>query len=178
MSAHARLRAETRFAHDRVDALFGGHDLADPQDYTRFLAAQAAAFLPVEAALDAAGAGRLFPHWTAHRRGMLLRADLADLRAPLPEPVEPPRFDDDPAIAGGVYVLEGSRLGGTMLRRSVPAHLPRRFLDAPQEPGAWRRVLQRLDGILDDADRIDRAVVAASRTFDCFAAAGRLSGGL
>ena len=56
MKARAFLRAQTADAHARVDAAFSRFDLASQEGYADFLAAQAAAFLPVEQALDEAGA--------------------------------------------------------------------------------------------------------------------------
>ena len=56
MSARAALKRATADAHERVDLLFSGLKLEDPRDYRRFLVAQAAAHLPVEQALDDAGA--------------------------------------------------------------------------------------------------------------------------
>lgn len=165
------LRAATRGAHDRVDALFSDYDLSEPADYGHFLTAQAAAFLPVERALDAAGAADLFPDWTQRRRASLLSADLDELGIPLPAPVALPPYATPGAIAGAAYVLEGSRLGGAMLARSVGHRLPRRFLSSPTPPGHWRQFLARLEQVLEtDVDR-DHAFLSARQVFDLFASA-------
>jgi len=58
-------------------------------------------------------------------------------------------------------VLEGSRLGGAVLARRVPAELPRAFLGATHPPGAWRELLAR----------IDRCGLAPQVQGDCTAAA-------
>lgn len=172
MTARALLRAATAAEHDRVDRLFGALDLADPADYRRFLAAQAAAYLPVEAAIDAAGGARLLADWPARRRGALLRRDLAALAVPVPAPEPPPDLAGDAATLGAIYVLEGSRLGGALLRRGLPAGAPEAFLAAPQPPGGWRKLLELLDDCLYETARVESAVGAARRTFHCFEAGG------
>lgn len=164
------LRAATRGAHDRVDALFSGFDLARAGDYRRFLAAQAVAFLPAEAALDAAGAGELFPGWNDARRAPLLTADLAELGLAAPVGAAP-AVGSPAAIAGAVYVLEGSRLGGALLARRVAAGLPRRFLSASQPAGAWRAFLARLEQLLTTDVERREAVASANGMFNLFAAA-------
>lgn len=56
LSGRTALRDATGESHDRVDAVFSAIDLSNLTQYGRFLTAQAAAHLPVEQALDAAGA--------------------------------------------------------------------------------------------------------------------------
>ncbi|HEY7808945.1 MAG TPA: biliverdin-producing heme oxygenase [Allosphingosinicella sp.] len=173
MSARAALRAGTAAEHERVDSLFGALDLSRPPDYALFLQAQAAAFLPTEAALDTAGAEALLPDWPERRRSELVLRDLAalGLEAPSPEPV--PALSGTPAILGTVYVLEGSRLGGALLRRSVPPEEPQAFLSAPQPRGGWRKLLETLDHYLYETAAIEAALRAARRTFESFEAGGR-----
>lgn len=172
MSARAALRAATAPDHEKVDAAFARFDLGSADGYRRFLAAQAGGFLPVEAALDAAGAGAVIPDWAARRRGDLLRADLADLSVTPPEPFGPvPHFHDKAPLLGATYVLEGSRLGGALLKRSVPLDLPRRFLDASQDAGSWRRLLKLLDEFLIRPNDLAAAIASAKEVFACFARA-------
>jgi heme oxygenase (biliverdin-IX-beta and delta-forming) len=167
--ARAALFEGTRADHEALDALFAGFDLADAGGYARFLAAHAEAGLPVEAALD--GAGALLPDWPARRRGAALTADLGELGQPFAiEAV--PSLTDPAAIAGAVYVLEGSRLGGRVLARGVGPGLPTRYLDAHQEHGAWADLLTRLELLLDDESRRARAVESARAVFARFAEAG------
>jgi heme oxygenase len=173
VKARAALRAGTAAEHERVDRLFGTLDLSRPDDYRLFLSAQAAAFLPVEAALDAAGAEALVADWPARRRSSLLRNDLAALAAPLPALEPAPALRGVPEILGALYVLEGSRLGGAMLRRGVAAGAPQAFLAAPQSRGAWRKLLETLDHYLYETASIDAAVGAARRVFQSFEAGGR-----
>jgi heme oxygenase len=173
LSARRALRAGTRAEHERVDRLFGGLDLATSRGYRLFLAAQAAAYLPMEAALERAGVAAILPDWPERRRSQLLRDDLADLGAPLPSPETVPGLDGAPAILGAVYVLEGSRLGGAMLRQALAPAAPQSFLRHPQAPGAWRKLLETLDQSLYETAALDAALRSARAVFGCFEAGGR-----
>lgn len=171
--ARALLRSATEDAHARVDAAFGRFDLGTRAGYRTFLLAQAAAHLPVEEALDSADAGGVIPDWPARRRAGLLRADLAALDAPVPDRGDIAVPDDAASIAGMVYVLEGSRLGGAMLRTRVAPGSPLGFLAAPAPPGSWRALLARLDEVLADPPARERATGAARATFALFEEAAR-----
>ncbi|SMF77034.1 biliverdin-producing heme oxygenase [Allosphingosinicella indica] len=171
MSTRAALRARTAEEHERVDALFGRFDLASEDGYRGFLAAQAGAFLPIEEALDAAGIGDLVPDWHERRRGDALRADLSRLGVAIPDGAHPV-FAGEADVLGALYVLEGSRLGGSLLKKSIQADFPRAFLDAPQPPGAWRKLLALIDVTLNRPDQTDRAVEAACMVFGAFESSG------
>jgi heme oxygenase len=172
VSARAALRAGTADAHERVDGLFSRLDLARPEHYRLFLLAQAAAHLPIEAALDAAGAGALLDDWPSRRRARLLIADLEDMGLAPPPPLTPPPFLTDAGKFGAIYVLEGSRLGGSLLRKGLPPTAPTRFLAAPQVPGAWRKLLAKLDEALYETRQGEAAIDTARQVFERFEAAG------
>ena len=174
MSARAALRAGTAAEHDRVDRLFSRLNLALEEDYRRFLLAQAAALLPIEERLDAGGTAELVPDWGSRRRADLLRADLAALGADEPFLIPPPPLQSPAAQLGAVYVLEGSRLGGAVLKRGLSETAPRRFLSAPQNKGSWRKLLEILDKCLYRSDRLDAAMIAAKEVFQNFEAGGQL----
>lgn len=171
-SARAALRAATAAYHDRVDAVFSRADLADPDSYGRFLQAQAGAYLPVEAALERAGAAAVVPDWPMRRRAAALRADLAALGLAAPEDMPDITFGDAAAVLGGIYVLEGSRLGGALLARSVPDTFPKAFLASGDSAG-WRRLLQIIEHTLISADVHTSAVESATRVFMLFESSGR-----
>jgi heme oxygenase (biliverdin-IX-beta and delta-forming) len=171
--SHRALRDATAAAHEQVDRTFAGFDLASRPGYAGFLAAQAEALLPIEAALDAAPPTPLLDDWAQRRRGALLCDDLADLDAPAPAPASPPPAPTGAALAGTLYVLEGSRLGGRFLARSVPPAFPRRFLDADQPVGGWRGLLDRIDTILYEPVELQRAIDAALRVFAAYEQSGR-----
>lgn len=172
-NARSTLRSLTHDNHGVVDGLFSGFDLATDDGYRAFLTAQANAFLPLEDALDAADIARLVPDWADRRRGPLLRADLADLGAQPLVPVPAPPLPNDAALLGAVYVLEGSRLGGQLIRRGLPDGAPNRFLSAQARPGAWRELTDRIDAGLPTADQQAQAVETARLVFDNFATAAR-----
>jgi heme oxygenase len=166
------LRAATAPAHERLDSLYSRLDLARAADYARFLTGHAAAFLPIEAALVKAGADNLIPGWSDDRRGAALQADLAALGLALPAPHSAPVFASDAAVLGGLYVLEGSRLGGAVLARSVPAGAPNAFLK-PSPASTWRAFTALLDARLASAAALDEAAAAASAVFGVFEACAR-----
>lgn len=173
MSARALLRSGTAEEHQRVDALFIRFDLGDIFDYTRFIRGQAAAFLPLEARLDAAGASAVVPDWDDRRRAHLLRQDLAALGEPVPATPADLSPMSEAERLGAIYVLEGSRLGGRYLLRSLPEAFPRRFLSAQQAPGAWRKLLELIDGRLYGAGDQALALAAAQAAFELFERAGQ-----
>lgn len=168
MSAHQRLRSETRAAHERVDARFASLDLKNLDDYRRFVGLHAAAFLPVERALTEAGAARLVPDWDAMRRTPELVADLEALGMAIPADTGGPTFPDEASMLGGIYVLEGSRLGGAVLRKTVDPAFPHRFLAHPQPPGRWRGLVALLERNLYESVQVDSAVKAALGVFAYF----------
>lgn len=172
ITARGALRAATHEQHDRVDRLYSQIRLDDRDDYGAFLGAQAAAHIPVEQALVEAGVGAIVPDWDIRQRGDLVRADLAVLGLPVPDPAGPIVFSDEAAVLGGLYVLEGSRLGGTMLRRLVPADFPTRFLGGV-DSAAWRSLLQMLDVRLDTGLKRSAAVAAARNVFALFETSGQ-----
>ena len=167
MNARGLLRSETREAHEALDAHFSQFDLSDARDYGAFLLAHAAAFLPIEEALTEAGAARLFPEWDGMVRAGWLVRDLEALGLEMPAPIAPPAFDSDAAIVGGAYVLEGSRLGGTVLRKAVGADLPHDYLS--HDPSLrWPEFVAQIERILkNDVDR-SQAVASANAVFACF----------
>ena len=170
---HKALRAGTAEAHDRVDAAFAAFDLADRESYATFLRAHAEVVLPLEATLPGE---RIVPDWEERKRSALLKEDLAFLR-PLGHPRESGgddwALDTDPAIAGALYVLEGSRLGGRFLSRQVPRDFPRAYLDANQPPEKWRNLLDRCDAMLYQPAALQSALDAAHIVFAAFERSAR-----
>ncbi len=170
--ARQSLRAATAADHERIDRAFSAFDLTRRDDYARFLRAQAAAFLPVEAAIDAANPIDWVPDWPARRRSAALLADL-DALGNAPPPTAPRHlFRNREEILGAIYVLEGSRLGGRMLARSVPAGFPRAFI-AANDTGLWRTLIELLDKLLISDDQRIAAARSARNVFAMFEAGAR-----
>lgn len=167
-AAHKLLREGTADYHARVDASFGSLDLSSVAGYRDFLTAQARAFLPIEEALDLAGAAKLLPDWPQRKRGNALIADLNCLKVHIPKPCTVPKVDSPAAIWGQVYVLEGSRLGGKMLRNSLNQNMPQAFLGHHAGRGAWRDLLDRIDRSLTEPVDYAIALESARATFAVF----------
>lgn len=168
VSPRFALKAATAEAHEHLDNRFSRFDLADPTQYGAFLSAQAGAFFPVEDALEAAGVADVIEDWPQRRRSDVLRSDLAALGLSDPAPVVSPALCSQADILGALYVLEGSRLGGAMLVRTVPDTLPKTFL-TPGNPAAWRAFVTVLDQRLSSQADLDAAAAAASAVFEAFA---------
>jgi len=173
LSARQRLRGGTRDIHEAVEAAFARFDLSAVAGYRAFLSAQAGAFLPMEAAADRAGAGDLIPDWAARRRGDLLTRDLDDLQATERGAALPVELSGAPAVLGVVYVLEGSRLGGKLLRRRLPIGAPSRFLGGPDDGARWPAFVRLLDERLVGPGDVDAALASARGAFDRFLIAAR-----
>lgn len=172
-SARFRLKHATAEAHDRLDRVVSGFDLGRREGYAGFLLAQAAAFPSVEAELGRAGADDFIEGWTTRRRSDALRRDLETLGLSFPASGPAPVLTTSAAILGAAYVLEGSRLGGTMLIRTVGPGLPTDFL-TPGPPEAWRTFVSLLDRQLVSEQSVAEAVTAASAVFALFEQAARL----
>ena len=189
-AAHKALRTGTAEAHDRVDAAFATFDLTDRESYAAFLRAHAEVLLPLEGALPGE---RILEDWEDRKRGALLREDLAFLPKPATSrhpgegrDLEPhrdalatqdagPRWHNDlAALAGALYVLEGSRLGGRFLSRQIPRGFPRAYLDADQAPEKWRNLLDRLETILYQPAALQSALAAAHQVFAAFERSARV----
>jgi heme oxygenase len=117
------------------------------------------------------GIAAIVPDWPKRQRSPAMRSDLAELGIAMPEPTEPFDLDGEAALLGALYVLEGSRLGGAVLARSVAPGLPARFLGGG-DSGAWRRLLALLDERLDTALKLALGIKAAEAVFTLFEASG------
>ncbi|HEY8171116.1 MAG TPA: biliverdin-producing heme oxygenase [Candidatus Limnocylindria bacterium] len=186
-----RLRAETRAQHVATEAIpFSSSILAGTLSREAY-AGQLAAYLPVHRAIETAVATSRHPAlaevWTADmRRTPLLKEDLAVLgattssaRAARAEGQSMAAWiaglagGDPVAILGVLYVMEGSTLGGAVLRR----HLARAFdlADAglryyspygTHPKPHWAAFSHRMNqAVTDEADG-RRVVTAAAETFD------------
>src|SRR5262245_18514722 len=71
------LRDATAAEHARLDAQLGALDLCTPGGYRRFLEIFAAALLPLEHSLVAAGVHDVLPDWDDRARSEAILADLS-----------------------------------------------------------------------------------------------------
>jgi heme oxygenase len=161
------LRALTTPDHARVDRAFARFDLSTAEGYREFLTAQARALLPLEQALDAGEADRAVADWPERRRSPALRQDLADLGLEVPKSVELRPITAPARQFGTIYVLEGSRLGGALLKRSLAPRLPAAFF-APAPSGRWQEFLALMEREVATPDARSAAVAAAGAAFASF----------
>ncbi|MBW8911485.1 MAG: biliverdin-producing heme oxygenase [Sphingomonas sp.] len=156
ISLRDRLRQQTAKAHARVDALFGACDLATNRGYASFLRAQAAAWETLRPLLDIGSLAR----------ADALRRDLDRLDISLPAPLDielPLRMS-----IGHRYVLEGSRLGSTVLLRELIANAPAMaerasaYLTESGKLAPWKHLSTGLqnsrEGCVSDAAIVDDAL--------------------
>jgi len=130
----ARLKQSVAGLHDEIEAGAAIPDgILSRADYAACLGRFYAVFAPVE---DALSEFADWPEWGinlgAQRRTPALRADLLALgviHTGLPRLV-PPKMADFASALGGLYVLEGSALGGKVILRALQARL------GPQIAGA------------------------------------------
>lgn len=170
------LKEATAPDHARLDARLGAFDLHDLYGYRRFLEANAAALLPLEGALVAAGVRDILPDWDRHARARAILDDLSAIGG-APKLLDPPVLAGTPAMLGTLYVLEGSQLGAAYLLRQLRQASDPRILRATAylAHGAgqhlWPEFLVLLEshaGTLDDEADI---VEPARRAFDLFSRA-------
>ncbi|QIG79227.1 biliverdin-producing heme oxygenase [Stakelama tenebrarum] len=180
--------------------MFAHYDLTDRASYRAMLEAHAEVLLRLEAQLDHC-AELVIDDWSERKRTALLNEDRHDLgmvRLPIQgkavighvtstgvstAPLESGRIrqllnNEEPArqkaaIAGTLYVLEGSRLGGRFLARRLPPDFPRRYLDADQPADKWRKFLEKFDALLYQQALLDSAAEAAVEAFAAFERSGR-----
>jgi heme oxygenase len=177
----AKLKAATTAAHHALDERLSRFDLTRTEHYRRFLQANAAALLPLEAALEQAGVADLIEDWPQRARGRAVTADLARLGGtvvPLPLPA---MACDRGAVFGALYVLEGARLGAAyLLRIALASDDPRvraatRYLGHGAGLGLWRSFLARLEREAITPDAEVRMIGSAKQAFAMFAAAAAVA---
>lgn len=161
--AVARLRTATQPTHTLVDAAFSVFDLADRAHYGRFLQAHAQATGAAESSLIAAPE---LPPWRS--RMPLLSADLEALALDVPEALSFAPAQADAWHWGVLYVLEGSRLGSTLVVKRAGPNVPTAYLSSRHLAGEWRSLLVAIDarGKVGGAAWTDAAIAGAC---DCFA---------
>ena len=173
--AHAELRAATRALHDRVEAVVGLPERATTvAEYRMALERFWGFHAPLEAAL-AERDWRGFD-FDARRRADEAAADLRALGAGGPDGLpqwRAVRPSSEAEAFGVLYVLEGSTLGGRVIRRGLDARLgsqvagAARFFDGRGTAGGrlWREFLVVLDERVRAPEQRAAAVQGARATF-------------
>lgn len=171
------LKAETREAHERLDAaIMAGAPFADRERYGRFLAVQFLFHQDIDALYADPALDALIPDLPGRRRLGAIAEDLADLGHVQPEATEPPVFApgavDIPTALGWLYVAEGSNLGAAFLLKEAAAlglgaeFGARHLAAAPEGRGLhWRSFTAALDACALDRDEEARVLAGAQNAF-------------
>ena len=174
-SARQSLRAATADLHAIVDTRFSRAFGRDRLAYAAFLSALARAVLPLEAALEEGAVEQLMPDWPRRRRSAALHHDLRQLGLPIPVPAAVGPVAEEARLFGMLYVLEGSRLGGKLLRRRALAHpdvevqAATQYLSHGAGSDLWRTFLDRLEASPAVARAPGAAISGARAAFALFA---------
>lgn len=151
------LQAATRDLHDLLDAHVG--DFRNEAAYRAYLVGT----YRFRATLDPALRRLRGQSWRIVPLGIHLQADLADLEMACPAHARFPSLSTPSAVAGALYVIEGSGLGARVLARRAALlgfdggfaarHLARQSDDAER----WRRFLLWLEAAELDAEASEAA---------------------
>jgi heme oxygenase (biliverdin-IX-beta and delta-forming) len=168
----SHLRDATRASHEKLDAAFGSLQMAQRDDYVRFLSGHAIGLAPMFAAFCSfveKDLGLACPDYPAMLRDDLAKLDInADAL-----PRVPVQGDLSPAAIG--YVVSGSRLGLTVIGRAGywgrENGLPSSYMEDTQGLTVWKATAAHLkqQELSDEAAAPERA--AAIAAFDTFRAA-------
>lgn len=172
-----RLRHATAAAHAALDqALMDRASFRSRAGYAAFLRMQHRFHRDIDALYLAPTLQGWLPGLAQRRRLAVIAQDLADLGL-TPELAEPPRFapgetGSDAGALGWLYVAEGSRLGGAVLRKLVAeiglsdTFGARHLAPAQSGPAAhWRRFVAQLDAAPLDAAGEAAAIAGARDAF-------------
>lgn len=172
-----RLKALTSESHQSVDdSIMSAASFEDQAGYVRFLIVQYLFHRDLAALYDDSRLQALLPDLAERGRLAQVAADLSDLDHDLPA-AEAPIFTagedhDLPTALGWLYVVEGSKLGGALLRKEA-ARIglsddfgARHLAPTPDGPAAhWRAFAQALDAVPLDTQEDQRAGEGALAAF-------------
>jgi heme oxygenase (biliverdin-IX-beta and delta-forming) len=181
------LREGTAESHKRLDTRFAAIlEHLDGDAYARFVAMNHACHAAIEPVVAASPLLDLLPDWPRWSRLPQLRLDLESMQvAELQVPEFPLCRLDLPQAIGVAYVVEGSRLGATVIRRRIEeagetaddSRLnARRYLLSALDGDRFLELMRAASTLDWPPARTARAVEAARATFDFYARAADLSG--
>lgn len=171
------LRGATDHLHRDLDRIAAGFNLGDVTHYRRFLQANAATLIAIEQLLENAGVSQLLPDWSSRTRREAILADLHSLHSDVQPLALRRTAPTPPEVFGILYVLEGSRLGASLLLEQVLASADENVRNASsylrhgqpgtEHSGLWRSFLQHLE-TNDAADDQTQTVSGAVYAFTMF----------
>jgi heme oxygenase len=171
----ALVREATRHSHGQLEAGFAARPW-DAVQHAHLLERLLGLHLPLEGALDRLWlAGDLEVSWPPRRRTHLIRADLRAIGHTPAQVAAVPRcpgfsLPTTTTQAWGVlYVLDGSTLGGAVIRRTaiaagVPSAACRSLRGEPGAPVRWRETARAIDAL--SPGRAEECARWAAATFD------------
>lgn len=174
MKTRFALKEATDEVHRELDNRLSRLDLSKRDDYRKFLDFHAKVLPALESSLDQGGLSDLVEGWENSRRTTAIERDLAVLGRRMPAAVPVPKLNGTAELLGTAYVVEGSRLGGRVLRKQVGDGLPADFLS--DADSCWPKVVAALDRFLYSDALIDEAIGAARRCFALFLNVAREAG--
>lgn len=173
-----RLKTMTHGVHDQLDrSIMEASSFDSLQGYARFVAMQRVFHRDIDALYGDAALEALLPGLSGRRRLSLIETDLSDMGQPTPLIETPPVFPQgraaDVATAlGWLYVAEGSRMGGALLRKEAAGlglsddHGARHLAPPPEGPAAfWRAFTGALDAIALTPEEDVRVIEGADAAF-------------
>ena len=166
------LRQATAPSHDSLDAAFGSLDLKTRDGYARFLSGHAIGLAPLFDSFHSFVTRDLSMNCPDYRA--MLHADLAALGI---DADSLPELAKDTALSprSSGYVIAGSRLGLTTLRRNgywgQSQALPSSYMEDDSGLAIWKETAIRFKAIEPDADEAARESAGAVAAFDTFRAA-------
>ncbi|MBO0344681.1 biliverdin-producing heme oxygenase [Roseibium sp. CAU 1637] len=166
------LSRATRALHDLVDVQAEHNDLETTVGVASLIAFFHKGFSQIEAALDRADAATVLSDWESRKRTDLLENDLNGLGigdTTANEAVQAGfSFDSQAEIWGGLYVIEGSRLGARMLVRASDHTRASAFLSESATCRFWPDfviALTEADQSLQDRNGMVRGAEKAFQAF-------------
>jgi len=167
------LRTGTADSHARVDDLISRHDLTRPDGLAAFLSINHLAYSWL------AGTLRPYAGFTAPPLPLAdIEGDLATLGMPVPVWRNAPAIKANHPV-GLIYVVAGSRLGGTILhkrwRKGGDPHVQRagRFLNQMTDRSCWTAFLEQVSAAHIGQPERNEIVASANACFSVFEAACR-----
>ncbi|MFB6264285.1 MAG: biliverdin-producing heme oxygenase [Bradymonadaceae bacterium] len=178
------IRDRTGAAHDRVEAVMSARffdvDSFDVDRFRELLVAYYGLYRPLDRRLERR-IEELMPDFEHRDRAGRLASDLETIgmepaaidQLPVASLAAMPALETAPALAGCLYVVEGSALGKRVIRRDLAADLgddllgaDAFFADRPEETSRrWQAFREHFRRRVDRSEALEAAVQSASSTF-------------
>lgn len=175
-----KLRNATRPTHEELDAAMLPYirNIRSAEAYCKLLAAFYGFFTPVYEQINAYLQTSYLPDYNTRRKPEDIVTNLSRLSCPVPvsdHAKHLPSITNNASAFGALYVMEGSTLGGLMIKKMLAEQtgLPDEQLSFFAGYGKatrerWNGFIAALNSIAQNEEEEQAAVEAASQTFSCF----------